>query len=326
MTKRLNSVASVVLLVLACWFGIQVPLSGQTTPGVEPPILLDLHGDAVYDVAFSPDGSTLASGSYDNSIRLWRVDDGEPIGILRGHTDQVFRIAFSSDGNSLASCSGDGTTIIWDLASKSKRSVLSTHRDPMLDVVYSADGQMMATAGSHIQLWLQGCEVWSTPHTDAFFSIALSPAQKQLACGSRNLIQIHSIDSAQVRRRIELDGGMVYQLQYSPDGTWLASASSNGVLALRRTTDYSIHRSVNADVSALFTTSFAPDGKTILTAGRERVIRQWSVPDLKPVAQWRGPEETVLAVTLSPDMKSMAAGSYDGKILLWRNLDRVTKP
>lgn len=71
-------------------------------------------------------------------------------------------------------------------------------------------------------------------------------------------------------------------------GTWLASAT--GVLALRRTADFSVHRSVSADNSALFAVLFAPDGKSILTGGRVRVIRKRTVPDLAPVAEWRGPE------------------------------------
>ena len=320
MTNQVDFIASAVLLSLIIQVSTQIECSAGT------PMVLDVHSDAVYDVAFSPVGSKLASGSYDNTVRLWRVEDGKPIGTLRGHTDQVFRIAFSPDGRSLASCSGDGTTIVWDLESKTSRQILIGHRDPMLDVAYSPDGRLIATAGSHIQVWQQGRELWTTSHSESFFSIAWSSDQQQIACGSRNLIQVHSVDSPQPTRKIALEGGMVYQLQYSPDGAWLASATSNGVLTLRRTADFSVHRSVTADNSALFAVSFAPDGKSILTGGRERVIRKWTVPDLDPVAEWRGPEETILTVSLSPDMKSMASGTYDGKIFLWRKFDAEATP
>ncbi len=82
------------------------------------------HEDAVYDVAFSPDGAVLATGSYDKTVRLWNVQDGSVIATLRRHQDQVFRIAFSPDGKSLASCSGDGTTFVWDLNTKQPRAML----------------------------------------------------------------------------------------------------------------------------------------------------------------------------------------------------------
>ena len=68
-------------------------------------------------VAFSPDGRILASGSVDNSIRLWNVDTEKHIRTLIGHTGQIKSIKFSSDGKTLASCSIDGTILLWNLAS-----------------------------------------------------------------------------------------------------------------------------------------------------------------------------------------------------------------
>ena len=314
MTKRLHAILPKVLLSLLA----QTVALGDCA--AESPLVLDLHKDAVYDVVFSPLGPQLASSSYDETIRLWRVSDGAPLGKLTGHTDQVFRIAFSPAGQSLASCSGDGTIIIWDLARQTRRAIMRGHGDPILGIDYSPDGQRIATAGSHIQVWQKGRELWATPHQETFFSVAWSPDQQLLACGTRNLIQIHHGDSSEPVQKIKTDGGMVYQLCYSPDGNWLASAASDGSLTLRRTADYRVHRSVTADHSALFAAVFAADGKSVITGGRERVIRRWRVPELTLIREWRGPEETILSVALSADLNSMAAGSYDGKVFLWRDI------
>lgn len=290
------------------------------TPGqaaADQPRVLTGHGDAVYDVAFSPAGRLMASGSYDNTVILWSLDDGSIAGKLEGHTDQVFRVAFSPDGKFLATCSGDGTTILWDVAKRERQAVMTGHGDPVIDVAFSTDGRSLATAGSHIQLWQRGQQIWETPHSPLYFAIAFAPNHQSLACGTNDLIRIYSVKDPGSFTDLQERQGMVYQVDYSPDGKWLASASSKGQLSLWDVKQQAKQGAVTADASALFAAAFSPDGTQLITGGRERVIRSWTVPDLELVDERYGPEETVLAVRISPDGKYLATGSYDGKIHLW---------
>jgi len=66
------------------------------------------HTGSVHSVAFSPDGSKIASGSWDETIKLWQVSDGALPRTLEGHTDNVTSVAFSPDGEIIASGSYDG--------------------------------------------------------------------------------------------------------------------------------------------------------------------------------------------------------------------------
>jgi len=80
-------------------------------------LLNTLHGHSNYwvtSVTFSPDGRTLASGSYDQTVRLWEVSSGQCLNVLQGHTNMVTSVAFSPDGKTLASGSSDGTINLWD--------------------------------------------------------------------------------------------------------------------------------------------------------------------------------------------------------------------
>ena len=65
-------------------------------------------------MAFSPDGTTLASGGYDRTVRVWEVETGMSLATLKGHSDWVRSVAFSPDGRTLASGSRDGTVLLWD--------------------------------------------------------------------------------------------------------------------------------------------------------------------------------------------------------------------
>ena len=78
--------------------------------------LLAGHADAVLSIAFSPDGTTLASGSWDETVRLWDAVTGKSRRVLTGHEGRVTSVAFSPDGSILASGSADGTVLLWKVA------------------------------------------------------------------------------------------------------------------------------------------------------------------------------------------------------------------
>jgi WD40 repeat protein len=71
------------------------------------------HYNSVISVVFSPDGQSLASGSWDGMINIWDVATGQVKTTLSGHEDYVHSVAFSSDGQTLASASEDDTIAIW---------------------------------------------------------------------------------------------------------------------------------------------------------------------------------------------------------------------
>ena len=86
-----------------------------TDPGTAPTVLED-HENGVTSVTFSPDGQMLASGRWNQTVRLWNLaDPADPV-ILEGHEQAITSVAFSPDGQTLASGSEDGTVRLWDVA------------------------------------------------------------------------------------------------------------------------------------------------------------------------------------------------------------------
>ena len=147
------------------------------------------HSYSVSSVAFSPDGKTLASGSGDNTIKLWDVATGRSIATLTGHSAWVVSVAFSPDGKTLASGSVDKTIKLWDVATRRSIATLTGHSDLVLSVAFSPDGKTLASGSwdNTIKLWdvATGASIATlTGHSRGVNSVAFSPDGKTLASGS----------------------------------------------------------------------------------------------------------------------------------------------
>ena len=90
-------------------------------PAGKPLASLQGYTGDVYSVAWSPDGKTLATGSDDQTVKLWEAATGKLLANLPGHTGAVYSIAWSPDGRTLASGSGDRTVKLWDAAAGKER-------------------------------------------------------------------------------------------------------------------------------------------------------------------------------------------------------------
>jgi WD40 repeat protein len=118
-------------------------------------LTLEGHSDAVNAVQFSPDGSKLASASYDNKVMVWNSSTGAHLHTLEGHSEWVNAMQFSPDGSKLASASRDGKVMVWDASTGAHLQTLEGHSSGVKAVQFSPDGSKLASASydKKVMVW-----------------------------------------------------------------------------------------------------------------------------------------------------------------------------
>jgi WD40 repeat protein len=113
------------------------------------------HQDAIYALAVSPDGTILATGSYDQKIKLWDIATGKESKALAGHNGCVYDLAFRPDGKILASASADRTVKLWDVETGQRRDTLSQSQKEVFTVAFTPAGDRLLAGGadSRIRVW-----------------------------------------------------------------------------------------------------------------------------------------------------------------------------
>jgi WD40 repeat protein len=113
------------------------------------------HEYGIASVAFSPDGTDLASGGFDRAVKLWGVAAGREWATLDGHEGWVAAVAFSPDGSLLATGSHDHTIKLWDAATGRELTTLRGHTGNVYTVAFSPDGSLLASGSldGTVRLW-----------------------------------------------------------------------------------------------------------------------------------------------------------------------------
>jgi WD40 repeat protein len=213
-------------------------------------------------VAFSPDGQRLASGSHDQTVKIWDSATGKELFALKGHARSVGSVAFSPDGQRLASGSHDQTVKIWDSATGNELFTLKGRAGVGPIVAFSPDGQRLATgsADKTVRIWdsATGKELFALKgHVSYVYGVAFSPEGQRLVSGSEDqTVRIWDSGTGKELCAFKGHAGRVNGVAFSPDGQRLASANEDGSIHLWETMTVSREvqhrRATNQMVADLF--------------------------------------------------------------------------
>ncbi len=288
----------------------------------------DGHRNRVTAIAWSPDGSVIATGSFDDTIRFWNAERGTPVGDpLQGHDDTVKGLAFSPDGRALASASDDRTVRIWDPATRRQVHRLAGHTRAVFAIAYSPDGRFIASGSDDdtIRLWdaVSGRPASQVMrgHGDSVRSLAFSPDGKVLASGAddKTVRVWNPATGREIGAMAPAHDGSVSAVAFSPDGARIVSGSADGTLrlwdAVKRT---AIGKPAEGHQLNVNTVAFSPDGTRIASGSNNDRLRLWDAhtlaTEMPPNPRHRG---YVYAVAVSSDGKHVATGGDDHHIRIW---------
>ncbi len=278
-------------------------------------------GSVANDVAFSPDGGTLAAACGDMSIYLIDAETTE-MRILRGHRDQVYALDFSPDGRLLASGTAQGALRLWNLDSGEVR-VLSGHEGAINYLDFSDDGRWMATGSSDgtIRVWDVAGDAPPRvleDHGDAVHGVAFSPDGRWLASGGRGgKLVLHDTATWKARAVPNTHGGTINNVAFHPDGALLATASVDQTVHLfdvERGTEQEV---VRGNGARLWDVAFSPDGRWLAAVGWDRLLHLHDLSGEGPARELAGHRLGIYAVTWSPDGRRVATSSADKTVRLW---------
>ena len=252
---------------------------------------LEGHTDPVYAVAWSPDGKTLATASFDNTVRLWDTATRKEIKKFDGHTKLVLAVAIAPDGKHVLSGSQDNTAKIWD---------------------YPTSGPVKTFPGLPA----------------AIEALAIKPDGKQFAAAAGKSIKVWDPNTGAVIKDLEGHAGEVASAAWRGDGGQLATGDKANTIRLWKA-DLTPDTTIECPSPAVLGLAFLPNNQQLVSAGSDGIARLWQLPAAAPRRfEAKGP---IAAVAVSGGATKLAAGGdkvvqiwnpADGKLIKEINVDQ----
>ncbi len=270
----------------------------QPVPGVKLLRTFKGHEYVVTSVAFDPQGETLASGSRNDTIKVWEVRSGKLLRTLEGHLADVMSVAFDPQGRTLVSASGDKTLKLWEVRSGKLLRTLEGHQDWVWSAAFDVQGGTLASSSNDntVKLWetgsgkllrtLRGHQDHALKSDrDGFHSIAFDPQGGTLASASQdNVVEFWDAASGKLLRTLEGHKRHIRSVAFDPHRRMLASGSQDNTVKLWEADSRKLLRTLEGHTSEIEVIAFSPNWPLLASKSRDDTIRIWSCETWETVA------------------------------------------
>lgn len=287
--------------------------------------------DVVFSLAFSPNDTLLAAGTYLGEIRLWRIANQQPYRILMGHESPVAAVAFDPASASLVSGSMDKTVRLWDIETGNCRLVLNDYAASVLTVAFSPDGQAFAASGDAQTIWVHNSQSGAilqtlVGHTERVHGLAFSRDGKILASASYDqTVRLWDLTTGETKLVLQGHTSAVYSVAFGGppglDSPYLVSGGVDQTVRLWETATGQCLAIMQGHTGIIGAVAFSPTGETIASGSDDFTVRLWDVQTAQLRMVLPGHTNWVRAVAfgsrVGPEGPLLASGSFDQSVRLW---------
>jgi len=283
----------------------------------------DAHSRDVTSVAFRPDGAVLASGSNDNTIKLWDMETGRLRKTIITHPAYVHAVAFSPDGRLLAAGGEDFTVKLWNARTGERLQTLAGHSGVVEALAFRPDGRFLlsGSADGSIKMWeVKTGRLWATleGHAGPVLSLSYKKDGRYLASGGEDgFIETWDMSTGRVFWSVKGHDAWVRSVAFSPDGTMLASGSWDKTVKLWDANTGRAIRCFREHSFVINSIAMRRDGRVLATGGNDNNIKLWDMKTGRSLGLLKRHEDKVTTIAFSPDGSLLASGSDDNSINIW---------
>ncbi|MDZ7994595.1 MAG: AAA-like domain-containing protein [Nostoc sp. EfeVER01] len=300
---------------------------------------LEKHQDLIRRVKFNPNGKSFVTASYDDTAKLWKLGEKEPL-TLKTYKSHVVDVSFSPNDRRIATASRDGIVDIWDSEGKYistfKHTVVTSNKneDILWSVNFSQDGQIIATTGGDttIKLWKLDGSLWKTlkddtnGHKKEVRNVSFSPDGQKIASASPDgTVKLWDIQGNLIDTLNGHKGISVLNVSFSPNGQTIVSTSSDNTAIIWDVNKKTQLAQLQGHTKPVKNVAFSPDGKTIATSSDDGTVKLWSSRNYQVLDTFEGHRGPVNGISFHPQGHILASGGDDKTVRLWRiNPLRIT--
>ncbi|ETS78830.1 hypothetical protein PFICI_08683 [Pestalotiopsis fici W106-1] len=279
----------------------------------------------VSDLAFTPDGKQIASGSSFGAVRVWSTDDRVACYTLGDAKDKISSVAISPDGSTLIAGSDDFTIMIFDLKRRKLRHTLQAHSRWVNAVAFSPNGKLFASGSMDqtVAIWdtetlreVKRIDIQSSPVNAAVFS----PDGHFIITGSVDgIVRLwdFSTESEEAHRTFQGHSGAVNSIRFSASGHLILSGSDDMTIKLWETETGKERMTFRGHTKRVMTAIFSLDAEIIVSGSEDKTIRLWNIENGALLQTFRNQSSSINSVEFSPDGRMLASSSYNDEVRLW---------